>query len=64
MAAGPNRAPGRMVVAVSNGMPSTATSTPSSWSSTNGQRANVRIPVYAGRLARIGGPYRGIAAAS
>ncbi len=42
-ASGPNRAPGRFVVAVSNGIPSTATST-SAGSSTSGHRANVFTP--------------------
>ena len=44
IASGPNRAPGRKLVAVSNGTPTTATSTPSS-SVTCGQRAKVRTPV-------------------
>ena len=43
IASGPKRAPGRFVVAVSNGMPRTATST-SSGLSTSGQRANVFTP--------------------
>ena len=47
MAAGPKRGPGRMLVAVSNGTPSTATSA-FSQSVDAGQRANVRIPVYRG----------------
>ena len=38
-------APGRKLVAVSNGTPSTAPSTPSRGSCTCGSRANVRIPV-------------------
>jgi hypothetical protein len=44
MASGPNRAPARKLVAVSNGTPITATSTPSG-SETLGQRAKVLIPV-------------------
>ena len=47
MAAGPKRGPGRMLVAVSNGTPRTATSA-FSQSVDAGQRANVRIPVYRG----------------
>jgi len=43
-ASGPNRVPGRFVVPVSKGIPSTATSTPSG-PSTSGQRANVFTPV-------------------
>jgi hypothetical protein len=54
--AGPNRAPGRMDVAVSNGMPSTAASTPSNVSETWGQRANVRMPVYRGAARPSAGP--------
>ena len=44
IASGPNRAPGRRLVAVSNGTPMTATSTSSS-EVTYGQRAKVRTPV-------------------
>ncbi len=42
-ASGPKRAPGRFVVPASNGIPRTATSTPSGPSAT-GQRANVLTP--------------------
>ena len=52
---GPKRAPGRFVVAVSNGIPRTATSTPSG-SSTSGQRANVLTPEYRGDVSASGGP--------
>ena len=44
MPAGPKRAPGRIEVAVSNGTPTIAASTPSA-DSTYGARANVRMPV-------------------
>ena len=44
IASGPNRVPARKLVAVSNGTPTTATSTPST-ARTCGQRANVRMPV-------------------
>jgi len=43
--AGPKRAPGRIDVAVSNGTPMTAASTPSAVAAACGQRANVRMPV-------------------
>ena len=55
IASGPKRAPGRIVVAVSNGTPSTATSTPSSQSATCGHRAKVLIPVYRGAFDASGG---------
>ena len=44
IASGPKRAPGRKLVAVSNGTPTTAASTPSG-AVTCGNRANVRTPV-------------------
>ena len=44
MPAGPKRAPGRIEVAVSNGTPTIAASTPAG-SVTCGARANVRMPV-------------------
>jgi hypothetical protein len=43
IASGPKRAPGRKLVAVSNGTPTTAASTPSG-SVRCGSRANVRTP--------------------
>ena len=43
--AGPKRAPGRIVVAVSNGTPMMAASTSVRSSGTCGKRANVRMPV-------------------
>jgi hypothetical protein len=55
MPAGPNRAPGRIDVAVSNGTPMIAASTPSA-DATCGARANVRIPVKRGATPGSGGP--------
>ena len=52
--AGPKRATGRIDVAVSNGTPTTATSTPSG-SVTCGARANVRMPVKRGASPVPGG---------
>ena len=56
-ARGPKRAPTRKVAPVSNGRPTTATSTPAG-SAQNGRRRKVAMPANRGETRASGGPYR------